>query len=180
MMMFGRSRSYEPVRMMIARSFNTANATKLRTYHVLTSARVQLDLPSRGPVWMFVDHDTTVDQLKAMIVAEDDQVKSLDVFNAGQKVDSTEQIFKRSMQDVNGDQMKLKINDVEFELKPALQHLNSLNQAGKAHVWDTVTKKEGLLGIHDSTISTIINLTEQNLDFSKGVTPDQICQTFKE
>ena len=46
--------------------------------------------------------------------------------------------------------------------------------------WDTIMQKEGLEGIHGSTINTILNLTEQNLDFSKNCGAEQIEKAFKE
>ena len=53
---------------------------------MLNKARIHLELPTRGTVWLFIDPQLTVEQFKDMCTAEDEQVQSLEVFDGGKTI----------------------------------------------------------------------------------------------
>lgn len=129
---------------------------------------------------MFVDPQLTVEQFKDMCTAEDEQVQSLEVLDGGKSI-APSQSLHSVLTDASKEQVTLKLNNTEYQFKKASQEVTSMHTKDcQVHRWDTITQKEGLKGIHGSSINTILNLTEQNLDFSKNCGAEQIGKAFKE
>ena len=51
----------------------------IKTQFMLNKARVQMELPSRGFVWLFINPTVTISQFKDICMAEDPKIASVEI-----------------------------------------------------------------------------------------------------
>ena len=137
---------------------------------MLNKARVQMELPSKGHVWLFINPSVTIAQFKDMCVAEDPKISNVEIQDGAQPLSPDTNLLDL-LQD-SKKTLKLRLNDTEFKFGNAAKHGSLDTTALAASKWHDLAAKEGLGGLHATTLGTILTLTEQNLDFSKATGAD--------
>jgi len=139
---------------------------------MLNTARVQLELPTKGPVWFFINPAMTVSDFKKQCTDEDSLVSEVNVVAGKKAVDD-----QTSLYDLLVDQsspLKLNINQIsyQFENQPALVDKNAQHLPQESSPWfEFCAKQQGLQSLHANTISSIVRQVEKEVQFSPASAP---------
>lgn len=110
-------------------------------------------------------------------MAEDPKIASVEIHD-GAKALSPDTNLLGLLQD-SQKTLKLKVNSNEYKFGNVSKHGTGTIDTTAPSKWRSHSKQEGLGGIHASTLSTILTLTEQNIDFTKAPTGQDVLKAFE-
>jgi hypothetical protein len=80
---------------------------------VLDKIRVQMELPSKGFVWLFINQNVSISQFAELCKAEDPKIENVSVIDGSASVEPNSNLY--SLLSDSKKNLRLKLNSTEYE-----------------------------------------------------------------
>lgn len=142
------------------------SAPMIKTQYLMQMARIKVQLPQEGDTWFFVRPNDTIENFRNEISSEDDQIKTVEVFESADGKARKELKESASLYETlksSQSRVILSLNGMEYEFdRECKVRPENLFEESKAS-WFTKCRQANLSKMHSSTIATVLQQVQMNL-----------------